>query len=259
MAVLVLIVLLAGCGREGSGSGDAAGPPPPERLRITTSDGFGIVADLHRPTGTDPAPLVVMGHQLYRDRHSWDPLVPGLVAAGYAVVAVDHRGFGESTAEAASLDELTEENRSNLYFDLTETIDLVSERADIDGTRVVVMGSGISVDPAVRCARLDDDVRAIVMFPGYLAQSGRDYVVEHAELPVLMIAAREEISGRGLMRQYADRFTGPAQEYMEFDPTDVDDATWEGTDGLARDSGLVQIILWFLERNAPVHAAADAS
>jgi pimeloyl-ACP methyl ester carboxylesterase len=36
-------------------------------------------------------------HQLYTDRHSWEPLViPALLAAGYNALAVDVRGHGET-------------------------------------------------------------------------------------------------------------------------------------------------------------------
>ncbi len=278
---IVLAAMLIGCGGEESadggagspeaaGSADAANPgaarpgepaglsPRAERIEFTTSDDFRIVADLHRPGTPDPAPLIVAGHQLYRDRTSWDPLVPELVRAGYAVAVVDHRGFGESTADAASVADLDEADRSNLYRDLTELLALLAPRPDVDSTRIVTMGAGISVDPAVRCARLDDDVRAVVLLPGYVAQSGRDFLLESPDLPLLMIAASAEVRGRDLVRQYAERFTGPLQEFVEIEPTEVDDATWEGTDGLARDSGVVQLILWFLERHVPARASGGS-
>ena len=85
------------------GSCDSA---PPGRFR--TPDGFTIACSLYRPDGDGAAPLVVAGHQLGRDRHSWAPLVPRLTSLGFAVLTLDHRGFGESTAEAASPADLSE-------------------------------------------------------------------------------------------------------------------------------------------------------
>jgi pimeloyl-ACP methyl ester carboxylesterase len=44
-------------------------------------------------------PPIVLVHSAIVNRHSWDPVVPHLVAAGYRAIRYDMRGFGESTAE----------------------------------------------------------------------------------------------------------------------------------------------------------------
>lgn len=213
-----------------------------------TQDGFTIAADLHLPTGGSPAPLVLLGHQLYRDRHAWDPIVPRLLAAGFAVLAVDHRTFGESTKEKASPAELTTQDQGNLYFDLLDALAAVADHPRLDLDWIAVGGSGISVDPAVRIARLDERVRAVFLFPGLIAETGREFLLARPDLPVLMLAAEGEVRGRDLQRQWAARFTGPGQEYVEFAATPDDPATWEGTDGLSRSADVVETILWFLER-----------
>ena len=46
----------------------------------------------------DGAPIVLV-HSAIVNRHSWDLVVPKLVAAGYRVIRYDMRGFGDSTAE----------------------------------------------------------------------------------------------------------------------------------------------------------------
>jgi hypothetical protein len=55
-----------------------------------------------------------------------------------------------------------------------------------------------------------------------------------------------------IARQHAARLTGPEQRYVEFEPVDAeDDAAWVGTDGLRPETGLADLIVWFLERNLP--------
>src|SRR5262245_56529425 len=44
-------------------------------------------------------PPILLVHSAIVNRHSWDPVVPLLVDAGYRVIRYDMRGFGESTAE----------------------------------------------------------------------------------------------------------------------------------------------------------------
>jgi 3-oxoadipate enol-lactonase len=43
-------------------------------------------------------PPIVLIHAAIVDLNSWDPVVPGLIAAGYRVIRYDMRGFGRSTA-----------------------------------------------------------------------------------------------------------------------------------------------------------------
>lgn len=63
---------------------------------ITTGDGATIEYEV---TGSG-SPLVLV-HGITESRRSWDPLVPGLVDAGYRVVAVDLRGHGASSPAPA--------------------------------------------------------------------------------------------------------------------------------------------------------------
>lgn len=46
----------------------------------------------------DGSPIVLV-HSAIVNRHSWDPVAPHLLAAGYRVIRYDMRGFGESTAK----------------------------------------------------------------------------------------------------------------------------------------------------------------
>ena len=227
--------------------GGGCAPAPFHGFR--TEDGFGIAADLALPAGEGPAPLVVAGHQLYRDRHSWDPLVPALTKMGFAVLTLDHRGFGESTKEAASPADLSVFERERMDRDFLDAIEAVRDDARVDARRVVLMASGVSVGPAVRAASRSDAVVALVLFPGLIDVAGREFLMEHPDLPVLLLAAGGEIRGRDAVRQYALRFTGEAQEYLEIPPGPDDPADWEGTDGLAAPSGAAEAITWFLERH----------
>src|SRR4029077_15563974 len=109
---------------------------PRSTTSFRTSDGFTIFADVHVPAREGRAPLVVLSHQLERDRHSWDPLVPRLLAAGYAVVTVDQRGCGESVKEAAPPARLSMEAKQRMELDLLGAIRLAGRNRHIDATRV---------------------------------------------------------------------------------------------------------------------------
>ena len=140
--------------------------------------------------------------------------------------------------------------RSQTLSKFSVLLRAVTGQNDHLDSRVILLASGVSVAPAVRCAEERPDVRGLVLFPGLIEQSGRDFLLRQPDLPLLLLAAGGETRGRDLVRQYAVRFTGPAQEHVEFAPTADDPADWLGTDGLARDD-VRDVIVWFLERRFP--------
>lgn len=246
-AVAAALILTAGCGGPASFNG------------FRTSDGITIAADLQLPEVT-PAPVVLLGHQLNRDRTSWDPLVPLLLDAGYAVLRVDHRAFGESTKEVPSPDRLTGPQRSGLALDMTEAIDAIRGQPGVDDSRIAVVGADFSVTPAVRCAMEHPEVQALVLLSGAILEEEESWLLDHPEMPVLLVAASGHYRTVGVARQHAERLTGPEQRYVEFGPVDEhDDARWVGTDGLRPETGLADLIVWFLERNLPARWGDDAS
>lgn len=230
-------------------------PPPTESLRFRTPDGFRIAGDLHIPATaapSTPVPLVVLGHELEADRRAWDPLVPVLLRAGFAVAAVDHRGFGASRAEAGSVADLTDAAKAGLHFDLLGAVDAAGADARVDTSRIAVVGSGVSSSAAVACAAARPSIRVVLLFVGLLDPDAHAFLLEHPDLPVLMVAASGDTRGVALMRQYASRFTGPDQSYVEMLPPGPEErADWRGSGGLATDSGLAELLRWFLERHLP--------
>jgi pimeloyl-ACP methyl ester carboxylesterase len=55
-----------------------------------------LAVDDHGPRDGSP---IVLVHSAVVNRRAWDGVIPGLVAAGYRVIAYDMRGYGESTSE----------------------------------------------------------------------------------------------------------------------------------------------------------------
>lgn len=213
-----------------------------------------MAADLHVPGSASPdapAPLVVLGHELDRSRRAWDALVPALLDAGYAVAAVDHRGFGDSRVEVGSAADLTDADKAGFHFDLLGAIDAAGADARVDTARVAVVGSGISTSAAVDCAAARPSVKVVLLFVGLLDAEAHEYLLQHPDLPLLMAAASGDARGMELMRQYASRFSGPDQSYVEVMPPGESPADWRGSDGLATDSGLPELVRWFLERHLP--------
>ena len=220
---------------------------------VRTKDKFTIFFDLVAPEGAKDAPLVVLCHQQERDRKSWEPLVAPLVDRGYAVLRLDHRGFGESRKEAASPQDLTTQARDAFHEDIAAAIQAVSKNPAVDESRIAIIAAGFSSTYAARVARFDPRVKTLVFLGGYLLPEDEDYLIAHPELPVFIAVASGDAQGAEVARQHGAHLRGPHQEMMEIGPADAKGfAHWRGTDGLASDTGLAELVIWKLEQNFPV-------
>lgn len=247
IAVVALIVL-AGI----TGIGCAASGP---LTHVKTRDNFTIAVDFRMPgeSAGSKAPLVVLCHQVDRDRRSWDPLVPELLEKGYAVLQLDHRGFGESRTEVMSPLELKAERADTFHEDILAAIKTAGRRSGVDGTRVALVAAGFSVTYAARVARLEPKVKALVLLSGYLQSADEDYLIAHPQLPVFFTSSTGDTQGLQTVRQHAARLTGDRQELIEVGPTsESDSASWRGTDGLTPETGLIDLIAWKLGEIFPV-------
>jgi pimeloyl-ACP methyl ester carboxylesterase len=83
-------------------------------------------------------PPIVLLHAAIADHRAWDPMVPGLIAAGFAAVRYDYRGFGASTTEDVAFSNRT---------DLLAVLDAFKiERAALIGNS---RGGQIAIDTAI--------------------------------------------------------------------------------------------------------------
>lgn len=104
-------------------------------------------------------PVVVQGPgwmglrsaKLYRPYHD------ALLAAGFAVLTLDYRGFGDSEGDATFLDPMDQ------VADIVAAIDYAETRDELDGHRIGVFGSGgTGGGNAIVVAGRDPRVRAVV-------------------------------------------------------------------------------------------------
>lgn len=79
----------------------AAAVAPAEDLRITTADGLSLAATF-RPGRGERAAGVLLLHGNHASRASMEQNARWLAAEGYAVLAIDFRGHGQSTARERS-------------------------------------------------------------------------------------------------------------------------------------------------------------
>jgi len=129
-----------------------------------TDDGVRIAASWYLPKDTLNPPVVILLHEENGTRAQWDPLVPVLLSAGYAVLAPDIRGFGESTTAVRDGNEETVQftNRPDALLDVSAALKWLKSQSGVDSGRVGVIGARLGGDLAYVSTGLFPEVKAAV-------------------------------------------------------------------------------------------------
>jgi len=177
--VMVMVLLLVTVPSFAQDEADA------ELVTLTADDGLDLVADFYLPDSDEPVPTVILLHMLRDRRQSWSPIVPDLVDAGYAVLAIDMRGHGETGGDMDW--ELAE-------VDLQAWIDWARAQ---EGTTdaIALMGGSIGANMALRGMANDPEVvTAVALSPGlnYQNVTTADAVEAIGDRPIFLMAARAD-------------------------------------------------------------------
>lgn len=203
--ILVVVVLLglvsAGCGSEGSQpvsidsttvpSGAADSEQSTREVRFR-SDGFELVGDLHLPAGPGPHPALIIVHgsgsQTRTSTPTSDLVRRRFVDGGYAVLAWDKPGSGESTGE---FDEgFTITQRAEI---LTDAIEFLADLAAVDGARIGVWGLSQAGWVIPKALTMTDGVAFMIVVSGGAEDSIEQGVFQWTQQAMCRGATVEEL------------------------------------------------------------------
>jgi dienelactone hydrolase len=163
VCALVLVVLIPFCGggldRPSLDEIEAS----PETVTYQTEDGVRIAASWFLPPGVTNPPVVILLHEEGGSRAQWNDLIPILVDKGYAVLAPDLRGHGESTTIVRDgQEQLATFVREEALLDVVAALTWLQGRNDIDLNRTGVIGAGVGADLAYMSTGVFAPVRAAI-------------------------------------------------------------------------------------------------
>ena len=186
----------------------------PKPVFFETFDGVGIHADYYEPKAAPTgAPMVILLHMYRSDRTAWKPLAGPLHDAGFAVLAIDMRGQGESVTPA--LRERVEKRDPKLfeevYQDIRAAYDWLAQQEGIDRSRFALVGASVGCSVSLRYAVQDRSVDAIVcLTPGldYLGLDSRPDMKKIRGRAILMLATEDERKAAKTLATMADGARG---------------------------------------------------
>lgn len=129
------------------------------REDVTYSSGGDEIAGWFYPAGDgSPAPALVFcpGFTGTRQAAFYQPYVERFVAAGYAVLLADYRGWGDSGGPRGEIVPLRQVD------DVRNALSYLETREDVDGARLAVVGVSFGGGNALYAAAIDERIRACV-------------------------------------------------------------------------------------------------
>lgn len=225
--------ILAGCRAEMVSGKD---------ITLSSSGGYTIAATVVTPAAPNP-PGIILLHMMGSNRTAWKPFQLQARADGYASIAIDLRGHGDTksdTGERENVNTFTAADWLAVLDDVSAAKRaLVESGADPD--KVAVMGASIGANLALRYASSDPTIHAVVlMSPGedYRGVTTPPVMDAYTRRPVLMMAAR----GDAYSASSAQKLDSLAKEFCELR---LYPGTAHGTDLLAAEPVAAdQVLMW---------------
>jgi dipeptidyl aminopeptidase/acylaminoacyl peptidase len=181
-------------------------PPRDETLEIAGAAGLTIQTTLKTPAGNAPFPGVMLLHMLGSNRAVWDEvgLMDQLLRSGYAVIAVDMRGHGETGGDP---DWVLAETDLQLVWEAFTAL------PEVDGARTAVVGASIGSNMSLITGANIPAVQTVVMLsPGldYRGVMPGERLGDWGERPLFIAASEEDAYSADSSRTLVEEADGEA-------------------------------------------------
>jgi len=217
---------------------------------IKASDGIVLKASYF--SSGRPGPAMLLLHQCNMDRHAWDGLAKDLADAGFHVLTVDYRGYGDSGGE-----KLTDaaERRAVMQQKWPGDVDaayayLVAQKG-VDKTRIAAGGASCGVTQSSDLATRHREIKALMLLSGVTSDAARAYISATPSLPVFGAASAGDTSAAKGIREAV------AASKNERSTVKIYEGTEHGVPMFAKHPDLEPMIVSWLRTQLSVHNATN--
>jgi dienelactone hydrolase len=211
-------------------------PGSVERVTIEAAeDSPTLVGTLYTPQSPPPWPGVLLLHMLGSNRQAWEDVAPEIAAGGYAALAVDMRGHGET---GGNLD------WGKAADDLQHVWRYLAAIPDIDEGRTAVIGASIGGNMSLITGAAEPLIRTVVLLsPGldYRGVTTEDVIQTYGDRPILIVASQDDLYAAQSSQTLSELALGVAELQLY-------QGAGHGTNMFRAEPGLISVILDWLNQ-----------
>jgi dienelactone hydrolase len=153
---------------------------------IKAPDGLNLKGSYFSPG--HPGPAMLLLHQCNMDRHAWDGLGADLAAAGFHVLAIDYRGYGDSG------ERITDQAQRRALMqkwpaDIDAAYAFLLAQKGVDKSRIVAGGASCGVTQSSDLATRHHEIKALLLLSGSASDAGKAYIAGTSSLTVFGAAS----------------------------------------------------------------------
>lgn len=181
--------------------------PAPRDIKFTSAETVEIVGTFYESPKAD-SPAVLLLHQFGSSRHSFDEFAKRLQKDGFGVLAIDGRGFGDSTKTTDGKTvaaERTAESVKGMEADVSNAVDFLAKQRNIDAAKIGIVGASYGSSLALIYAAENKQVKTVA-----LLSPGINYfdnlptipaIKNYGNRPLLLVAAEDNKESADAVRK----------------------------------------------------------
>jgi len=183
-----------------------------EKITFKTKDGVTITGNYFKSQIKD-SPVFILLHMMPATKESWNEFASIIQKNGYAALAIDLRGHGESTDRNGVLldyKEFKDEEHRRSMNDIASAKDFLAGQNDINMSRIAIVGASIGANLALWQASIDKGVRLIILLSPGLNYRGilADELAPKFKGNVYILASEGDTKAVDSSRKLATLFPG---------------------------------------------------
>jgi len=192
---------------------------PPRVIDLIARDGTSLKGTYF--AAGKPGPGVLLLHQCNRQRKVWDDLAARLAAAGFHVMTVDLRGYGDSSG--TPVDKLSPEELRVVFgekfpTDVETAYQYLVSQPAVSRDTIAVGGASCGVNQSVHVAANHPDVKALVLLSEGTDAGGRQFLRTSAKMPLFMAVADDDpdLGVTEIMRWLFTLSSNPVNKFVHY-------------------------------------------
>jgi pimeloyl-ACP methyl ester carboxylesterase len=175
---------------------------------IQTADGSTLKGSYYAPG--KPGPAMLLLHQCNLDRHAWDGLAQDLADAGFHVLTIDFRGFGQSAGGS----------RDKWPGDVDVAYAYLTALPGVDKSRVAAGGASCGVTQASNLAVRHHEIKALMLLSGSASDAWKQYIAATPSVAVFGVASVGDANANKGIHEAVAGSTNPQSRGLHLDGTE---------------------------------------